>query len=146
MNSLINNKTMITPSRIHEVIDLIFDEKYAMYTYHYNSYNQFINEIAFKELESNSNLIFENVTKDKIYKYKFKFSNIQLKPPVDETSNDDEILFPEDARIKFLTYSSRLLADVKQIQESVDVETNEVIEKVLKLNDHWDTEDQIRAK
>ena len=131
MNSLINNKTMITPSRIHELIDLIFDEKYAMYTYHYNSYNQFINEIAFKELESNSNLIFENVTKDKIYKYKFKFSNIQLKPPVDETSNDDEILFPEDARIKFLTYSSRLLADVKQIQESVDVETNEVIEKVL---------------
>ncbi|NBW58094.1 hypothetical protein EBR43_10025, partial [bacterium] len=105
-------------------------ERYEMYSFQHNSYNQFINEIVFKELEDNPNLIYENVTKDKIYKYRLRFSNIQLKPPTDESSNEDDILFPEDARIKFLTYSSRLVADIKQVQETIDLETNEVSEKV----------------
>jgi len=120
----------LTQNRIHDVIDLMFDERYEMYSFQHNSYNQFVNEIVFKELEDNPNLIYENVTKDKIYKYRLKFSNIQLKPPTDESSNEDDILFPEDARIKFLTYSSRLIADIKQIQEVIDLETNEVTEKV----------------
>jgi len=124
-------KLFPTQNKIHELIDLMFDERYEMYSFHHNSYNQFINEIAFKELEENQNLIYENVTKDKIYKYRLKYSNIQLKPPTDETSNQDDILFPEDARIKFLTYSSRLIADVKQIQEVVDLETSQVTENIL---------------
>jgi len=123
--------TFPSQTKIHELIDLFFDERFQIYTYHYDSYNQFINEIIFKELEDNPNLIYENVTKEKIYKYRLRYSNIQLKPPVDESSNDDNILFPEDARIKFLTYSSRLLVDVKQIQEIIDLETNEKIEKVI---------------
>ena len=122
-----------TQKKIHELIDLMFDERYEMYSFHHNSFNQFINEIAFKELEDNQNLVYENVTKDKIYKYKLKYSNIQLKPPTDETSNsnEDDILFPEEARIKFLTYSSRLIADIKQIQEIVDLETSEITQKIL---------------
>ena len=120
----------LTQEKIHDVIDLMFDDRYEMYSFQHNSYNQFINEIVFKELDDNQNLIYENVTKDKIYKYRLKFSNIQLKPPTDESSNEDDILFPEDARIKFLTYSSRLITDIKQVQEIVDLETNEVTEKV----------------
>ena len=120
----------ITQNEIHNVIDLMFDDRYEMYSFQHNSYNQFINEIVFKELEDNPNLIYENVTKDKIYKYRLKFTNIQLKPPTDESSNEDDILFPEDARIKFLTYSSRLVADIKQIQEIIDLETNEITEVV----------------
>lgn len=126
-----SNSGICTQNKIHELIDLMFDERYEMYSFHHNSYNQFINEIVFRELEENQNLIYENVTKDKIYKYKLKYSNIQLKPPTDETSNEDDILFPEDARIKFLTYTSRLIADVKQIQQTVNLETGEISEKVI---------------
>ena len=126
-----SNSGVCTQNKIHELVDLMFDERYEMYSFHHNSYNQFINEIVFKELEENQNLIYENVTKDKIYKYKLKYTNIQLKPPTDETSNEDDILFPENARIKFLTYTSRLIADVKQIQQTVNLETGEISEKVI---------------
>lgn len=126
-----SNSLFPTQNKIHELIDLIFDDRYTMYKYQIDSYHQFINEVAFKELEDNANLIYENITNEKIYKYRLKFTNIQLKPPMDETSNDDEILFPEDARIKFLTYSSRMIADIKQVQEIINVETNERTEKVL---------------
>ncbi len=129
-NSTLDDNNLIVQENVHDLIDLMFDERYEMYSFQHNSYNQFINEIVFKELEDNPNLIYENVTKDKIYKYRLRFSNIQLKPPTDESSNEDDILFPEDARIKFLTYSSRLVADIKQIQETIDLETNEVTEKV----------------
>ena len=63
--------------KIHDLIDLMFDEQYMMFNFQHNSYNQFINEIAFKELYENPNLIYENVTKDKIYKYRLRYSNIQ---------------------------------------------------------------------
>lgn len=116
---------------LHKLLDLYFNDKNVMYSYHYNSYNQFINEIVLKILEDTPGLIYENITKNYIYKYRFVFTNILLRAPIDEFSNEDEILFPEDARIKFLSYSSKLVADVKQIQERIDIETNEKIEKVL---------------
>jgi DNA-directed RNA polymerase II subunit RPB2 len=128
-----NNSNNMFPNQnnIHNLIDLMFNDRYTMYNFHYNSYNQFINEIIFKELEENSNIIYENINKNFIHRHKLKYENIQLKPPIDETSNDNEILFPETARIKFLTYSSRLIADVKQIHEIVNLETNEIEEKIV---------------
>jgi DNA-directed RNA polymerase II subunit RPB2 len=116
---------------LHKLLDLYFSEKNMMYSYHYNSYNQFINEIVLKELEDNPGLIFENITKNKIYKYSFKFSNISLRAPMDEYGSNDDILMPSDARIKFLSYSSKLIVDVKQMQEIIDIETNEKTTNIL---------------
>lgn len=129
--AILSNQMFPSQDNIHNLIDLKFDERYSMYKFHHDSFDQFINEIAFKELEENPNLIYENVSKEYIYKYRLKYHNIQLKPPVDESSNEDEILFPEDARIKFLTYSSRLIADIKQIQEIINLETGDKTEKVI---------------
>jgi len=119
---------------IWKLIDLYFKEKYVLYQLQYMSYNQFIEECVFSELTNNPNVIHIKVdTKtNKIYKYRFKFENIVLKAPSDENANEDEIIFPEHARIRHLTYASKLVAYVKQIQEVIDVATGEVeSEKVL---------------
>ncbi len=41
---------MIEQDDLHKLLDLYFSEKNMMYSYHYNSYNQFINEIILREL------------------------------------------------------------------------------------------------
>lgn len=119
---------------IWKLIDLYFKERYVLYQLQYSSYNQFIEECVLWELENNPNIIHMRVdTKtNKIYKYRFKFENVVLKPPSDDNGNEEEIIFPEDARIRHLTYASKLVANVKQIQEVIDVTTGEVeSEKVL---------------
>jgi len=119
---------------IWKLIDLYFKEKYALYQLQYMSYNQFIEECVFSELQNNPNVIHIKVdnNNNKIYKYRFKFENIVLKAPSDDNSNEDEIIFPEDARIHHFTYASKLIADVKQIQEIVDITTGEILsEKIL---------------
>jgi DNA-directed RNA polymerase II subunit RPB2 len=128
---MINQSNQASQDDLHKLLDLYFSEKHVMYSYHKNSYNQFINEIVLKELQDNPGLIYENITKNFIYKYRFKFSNILLRAPIDEYNSNDEPLTPHDARIKFLSYSSKLMADVQQIQETIDIETNEKTEKIL---------------
>jgi DNA-directed RNA polymerase II subunit RPB2 len=56
------------------------------------------------------------------------FENVAIKPPVDDNSNNEEIIFPEDCRTRFLTYASKIIADVSQVQEIIDCETNSQIE------------------
>jgi DNA-directed RNA polymerase II subunit RPB2 len=114
--------------------DVYFKEKYVLYQYQYNSYNQFIEECVLSELVNSQNIIHirTDAKTNKLYKYRFKFENVILKPPSDENGNEDEIMFPSEARLKQSSYSSRLIADVKQIQEVVDITTGEVeSEKVL---------------
>ena len=58
----------------------------------------------------------------KIIKYKLIFSDHQVKPAV----IDDRYMFPEDARLKNLTYSLTILATIQQIQEIHDVTNNTI--------------------
>ena len=103
--------------------DLFFNEKYKLYKYLYNSFNDFIENIIYNQLANNPNVFFETNKDNKNYKYRFIFENITIKPPTIE--NKEKYMFPEYARKHNLTYSSKILATVKQVQEITDMYTGE---------------------
>ena len=115
---------------IEKLEDLYFNEKYGLYKMQYDSFHQFIDNDVYLLLKESENIFYEKVNdkKDKIYRYRFKYDNISIKPPtIDQI---DEYMFPEDARKKHLTYSSKLVADVTQLQDIIDVNTEEKITKI----------------
>jgi DNA-directed RNA polymerase II subunit RPB2 len=95
---------------------------------HYLSYQQFIEDNIISELNKKY-VIHENIIGKQIYRYSLKFDNIMLKAPSDEF--DYDTIFPNDARIRHINYSSKLIVDIKQIQEIINFESNTVDEKVL---------------
>jgi DNA-directed RNA polymerase II subunit RPB2 len=117
----------VNDENIFSLIDLLL--KGDLYKINRDSFAQFIEEIIYKELKEGQNIFSEKYKNNKIYRHKFQFENIGLKPPINE--NNDELMFPEDARIKSLDYQSKLVADVKQILEIVDLETEEITRKVI---------------
>lgn len=114
---------------LNKVTDLYFKQKNVMYSHLYNSFNKFLDEDVRNILKYGDNSFHEKLTKDKLIRYKFKFDNIAVRPPSFE--NDDEIMFPSDARTRNMTYSIRLVATVTQIQEVIDVSTDEKIERII---------------
>lgn len=128
MTSLVR-KDMIKQDDITKLIDLIYMEEYWLYKHQYESFHYFIEEIIFKELIDTEHYFFEITVKDFIYRNRFVFSKISLKPPINDFN--DEIMFPEHARIKNLSYMSKLLVDVKQVLEIVNINTNEVTTKII---------------
>ena len=114
----------LTQNDILKIEKLYFNDEYALYQFQYNSFNQFIEYTIYRELTENPNIFYETATDDKIYKYRFIFEDIRVKPPTIE--NEDEYMFPEDARKRSQTYSSKIIATVKQVQEITDINTGEV--------------------
>lgn len=127
-----NNLINITDT--YRFIDLYFKQKNIMYSHLYNSFDKLLDEDIPNFLKNNNNTFFEKVTADKIYRYKFKFENIAIKPPFIDI--DDEIMFPQHARLRNLTYSSKLIATITQIQEITDIATGEITEKIVGTPEH----------
>ena len=130
MSSIIKNTqsemSITTPSseEIFKLIDLYFNERFILYNYHWSAFNQFISDTIRNEILNVEHIIHEDQYGGKIYRYKIIFENVAIKPPVDDNANDEEILFPEDCRTRFLTYASKLIADVSQVQEIIDCESS----------------------
>ena len=122
------DNSSINKENIFKLIDFYFAGD-PLYKFQHDSYDQFINDIVFPMMKESPNIITENIFNDKIYRHRLEFSNISLKPPVNEM--DDELIFPEDARIKHLSYSGKLIADVKQILEIVETQTGNITRKVI---------------
>ena len=118
----------IDKENIFKLIDFYFAGD-PLYKFQHDSYDQFINDIVFPLLKESPNIISENVFQDKIFRHRLEFSEITLKPPVNEI--DDELIFPEDARIKHLSYSGKLIANVKQILEIVESQTGNITRRVI---------------
>jgi DNA-directed RNA polymerase II subunit RPB2 len=114
---------------IFKFTDLYFNRAGIMYSHLYNSFNKLLDEDIKNFLERGDNTFFEKLTRDKVIKYKFEYSNISIRPPM--LPNEDEIMFPSDARNRSITYSSRLIATVTQIQEITDIATDEVERRVV---------------
>jgi len=131
-NTPSNNLINITDT--YRFIDLYFKQKNIMYSHLYNSFDKLLDEDIPNFLKSNNNTFFEKVTADKIYRYKFKFENIAVKPPFIDM--DDEIMLPQHARLRNLTYASKLIATITQIQEITDIATGEVTEKIVGTPEH----------
>lgn len=124
MPKKLDSRNQIDIDRIYTIIDLYFKQKNIMYTHLYNSFDKFLDEDVHNFLKNNSNIFFEKITKDKVYKYKFKFDEISIKPPYMDL--DDEIMFPSNARTRYLTYASKLVANISQIQEITDIATGNI--------------------
>jgi len=127
MSSENNNKLDI--ETIFKFIDLYFKQKNIMYAHQYNSFDKLLDEDIPNFLNSNNSIIYENITRTKVYRYKFKFENIAIKPPFIKI--DDEMMFPSHARTRNLTYASELVATITQIQEITDIATDTVVTKIV---------------
>ena len=125
--SLSNNNIRLDD--IFRFVDLYFKQKNIMYTHLYNSFDKLLDEDIPNFLKDGNSTFFEKVTKDKIYRYKFKFKDIAIKPPFIDM--DDEIMYPQQARLRNLTYSSKLVATITQVQEITDVATDKTITRVI---------------
>lgn len=115
---------ILSSEEIFKLIDLYFNEKYILYNYQWNAFNQFMSDTLINDVVNTEHIIHEDYIGGKIYRYKIIFENIAIKPPVDDNTNDEEIIFPEDCRNRFLTYASKIIADVLQVQEIIDCETS----------------------
>ena len=119
----------LNQDKILPLQDLYFNEKYALYQMQYNHYNQCLEESIPKCLTENPNKFYESVVGEYIYAYRFLFEDISIKPPI--IPSKDEYMFPEDARKNNYTYSARIEATVKQIQEKTNVNTGEKTIKII---------------
>jgi DNA-directed RNA polymerase II subunit RPB2 len=122
MDNSVSNKD------IWSLIDLKFNTKNVLYDMHYLSFQQFIEDNIISELNKKY-VIHENIIGKQMFRYSLKFDNIMLKAPSDEF--DYDTITPNDARIRHINYSSKLIVDIKQIQEIINFESNTVDEKVL---------------
>lgn len=120
----------MTSEEIKKLIDLYFVDKFAMYKLQYDSYSQFINEVIYKTLIENKNIIYFEDDKENniIYEHYLKFDNIELRYP---ENDQGVVIYPEDARRNHLSYSSKLLVDVKQILKIKDFNKQSEEEKVI---------------
>lgn len=110
-------------------MDLYFNRYMVMFSHLTNSYNKFLNEDIKAFLEYGEHVFFEKIAGKEYIKYKFKYSDIKIRPPLME--NESEPMFPSDARNRSLSYSGKLLARVKQIQERINTITGEKITKEI---------------
>lgn len=113
----------LTSEEIFKLVDLYFNESFILYNYQWNAFNQFISDAIRNDILGTDHIIHEDQLGGKIYTYKIVFENVSIKPPVDENANDEEMVFPEDCRTRFLTYASKIIADVSQVQEITDCES-----------------------
>ena len=116
-NNLIKD---VNKDTIFKLLDCYFASD-PLYKFQHDSFDQFVNDIIFPTLKESPNIISENIFQDKIYRHRLEFSDISLKPPVNEI--DDELIFPENARINHLSYSGKLISNVKQYLDVVETQT-----------------------
>ena len=125
----IADRNIIDVDSTFKLIDLYFKQKNIMFTHLYNSFDKMIDEDIPTYLRMNPNVFFEKITKDKVYRYKFKYDNISIKPAYIDMEN--EMMFPEDARTRNMTYAGKLVATISEIQEIVDIATDTIETKVV---------------
>lgn len=124
----------LTTNDFFKLIDLYFSKQRIIFMHQLASFNKFIDQYIPDFLTNNRNVFYEKYTDTEIITYRFQFSNIKVRPPIDSTTNN--IMFPNDARNKSLTYSSELIADIEQIQERRNNITRELLStKVIHKNE-----------
>ncbi len=114
----------LSNNKIFELIDARFSRKFILYEHLHNSYNELINNII-NYLQTNDNIFEENRIGDLIYRYRFKFENLFVRPPLNE--NGDTLMYPMDARDRNATYSIKILSKITQLQEIYDLNKKEII-------------------
>ena len=119
----------LTRDDIFKFTDLYFSRRFIMYNHLHNSFNKFLDEDVKIFLEKGENIFDEHLMANgNIVKYRFQMENVSIRPPV---MDNDELMFPSDARNRNLTYESKIVADVTQIQEITNVISGEITTKKI---------------
>jgi DNA-directed RNA polymerase II subunit RPB2 len=111
------------------IIELNFGQRDILYIHQHHPFNQFIEAYIPHVMKNENNTFSEIITETEVIKNKFKFDDIYLKPPMIE--NENEMMFPSDARTRSLTYAALLVATVTQIQERTNIASGEKTEKII---------------
>lgn len=103
------------------MVDLLLNQNKYLYQHLFNSYHQFIEEIIPYSLGRNINTFYENIIDDKIYSHGFKIDDISIRP----CENNNNIIFPNDARKNHLNYFASIVGKVTQVVQIEDLITGE---------------------
>lgn len=116
---------------MYKLIDLFFTQKNVMYNHLIYSFDRLIEEDIPNFLRNpESHYFFEYHDEGtKIYRYKFEYSDISIRPPINEKTG--EYISPAEARLKNLTFKLTYLCTVTQKQEVVDITTGEIETRTL---------------
>ena len=108
---------------LFRLADLYFYKNNYIYRHLYDSYNKFLEEDVKNFLERSDHIFNEKVTVEgTVYRRKFRFRNTRIIGP--KLENGVEPMFPSDAIHKSLTYGIKVICDVTQIQDKIDIMTN----------------------
>lgn len=110
-------------SDLFRLADLYFYKRNYIFRHLYDSYNKFLEEDVKNFLERVDHIFNEKITVEgTVYRRKFRFRNTRIIGP--KLENGVEPMFPSDAIHKSLTYGVKVICDVTQIQEKIDIVTN----------------------
>ena len=127
-----NDKNEIVTDDIFRLADLYFNKKNYIFRHLYDSYNKFIEEDVKNFLEYGEHIFTEIITTNTYYKYRFKFENVRIEEPT--IGNGIESMFPADARHSRMTYSIKLIANVTQYQDIIDIASDHKVIKTIGHN------------
>ncbi len=132
-NTKQDNPNTITTDDIFRLTDLYFYKKNYILRHLYDSYNKFLEEDVKVFLEDSHHIFNEKMTHDTVYRRKFHFKNVRVIGP--KLPNGIEPMFPSDARNRNLTYSVKIIADITQYQEKIDIVTDKKVETITGIEE-----------
>jgi DNA-directed RNA polymerase II subunit RPB2 len=128
--SVVRNNNNIKLDDMFKLLKVYFSRKEIIINHLIESFNKFIEFDIKNFLKQGENIFFEKRTETNIiYKYRFTFDDISIKPPIIE--GDNELMYPQDARHKKLDYMSKIYATVTQYQDTYNVITNTTTTKKI---------------
>ena len=116
----------ITQDVLNKALDLYFNKPNVMYKHLFDSYELFIEEYI-PHILGEDNIFYENVTKEQIFIHGFVCKDIKIKPCIFE--NNNELKYPNDARINHLNYFATITATVIQYVDVINIINNEKVRK-----------------
>jgi len=119
----------LTTDEVFRLPDLHFNKQNYMFKHLYDSYNKFIEEDIKNFLEYGEHTFSEIITPTTCFRNTFKFENIRVDVPT--FNNGVEPMFPSDARHNGLTYSIKILADISQFCDAVDIASDHKVTNLV---------------
>ena len=126
------NQSDLQTSDLEPVCDLLLHkERFAPYVHNLGSFGQYIED--FVRYLKNGKFTLDEESRpleNLIIRYKLRFSEVTLHLPIEDTP-DEPIMTPQIARLKNLTYASKMTVKAEQIQEIVNTLTNKIQIKLM---------------
>ncbi len=114
-------KNKVKSNDIFKLIDLYYSQQNVLFRPQIESFDYLMDTVIPNIFMKSDNIIHEKIEKNTKYVHYLKFSDIQVKPPIIDSS--DTAMFPDDARQKNMTYSAKVYATVSQFMDTIDIAT-----------------------